>query len=67
VNLQNNLPVQFFDLENEKDWCPKGEMINYIEGQKKVQEDFSKCIELMQPGRIQHFISFSDLTYWARY
>ena len=31
--------MQFFDLENEKDWCPKGEMINYIEGQKKVQED----------------------------
>ena len=38
-----------------------------MQGQKKVQEDYSKVIELAQPGRLQHFISYSDLVYWARF
>ena len=36
VNLFNNIPVQFFDIENESDWCPKGELKNYIHGLKRV-------------------------------
>lgn len=67
INLQNNLPVQFFDIENERDWCPSLELKDYIPGQKKVQEDKSKYLELTHPGRIQHFISYSDLLYWERY
>ena len=67
INLQNNLPTQFFDIENERDWCPALELRNHVVGQKKVQEDKSKYLELTHPGRIQHFISYSDLTYWVRY
>ena len=52
INLQTNLPVQFFDIENERDWCPSLELKDYLPGQKKVQEDKSKYLELTHPGRI---------------
>ena len=32
INMQNNLPVQFFDIENEGDWCPKGELRHHVLG-----------------------------------
>ena len=67
INLQNNLPIQFFDIENEGDWCPVGELKNNITGQRKLQEDNTKYLELTHPGRIQHFISYSDWTYWVRF
>ena len=67
INLANNLPVQFFDIENERDWCPKLELKDFLHGQLKVQEDCAKYLELTKPGRLQHFISYSDLTYWVRY
>ena len=67
INLQNNLPVQFFDIENERDWCPSGELKKNVQGQKKVQQDGKKYLELSHPGRIQHFISYTDWTYWVRY
>jgi len=52
INLHSNLPCQFFDIENEKDWCPQLELHNYIPGQKKVQEDYAKYLELTHPGRV---------------
>jgi hypothetical protein len=67
INLKNNLPAQFFDVENESDWCPDFELVNFLPGQKKVQEDHSKYLELTHPGRLQHFTSYCDLTYWKRY
>ena len=67
VNLFNNIPIQFFDMENEGDWCPRGMLQNHVQGQKRMQEDNAKFLELAHPGRIQHFISFLDLTYWVRF
>ena len=67
INLQSNLPVQFFDIENERDWCPSGELKKNVQGQRKVQQDGRKYLELTHPGRIQHFISYTDWTYWVRY
>ena len=67
VNLFNNIPIQFFDMENEGDWCPRGMLQNHVKGQKRMQEDNAKFLELAHPGRIQHFISFLDLTYWVRF
>jgi hypothetical protein len=32
VNLQTNLPLQFFDIENERDWCPVGELKKNVPG-----------------------------------
>ena len=32
INMQNNLPVQFFDIENEGDWCPRGELRHHVLG-----------------------------------
>ena len=32
INLQNNLPVQFFDIENENDWCPDFALKNFLPG-----------------------------------
>ena len=52
INLQNNLPVQFFDSENERDWCPSGELKKNVQAQKKVQQDGKKYLELSHPGRI---------------
>ena len=32
VNLQTNLPLQFFDIENERDWGPVGELKKNVPG-----------------------------------
>jgi hypothetical protein len=32
-----------------------------------VQQDGKKYLELSHPGRIQHFISYTDWTYWVRF
>jgi len=32
INLANNLPCQFFDIENERDWCPKLQLVDHVYG-----------------------------------
>ena len=67
INLENNLPVQFFDAENEGDLVPHGPLKNTVSGQKKISEDMMMYLDLLHPGRVQHFISLIDLLYWERY
>lgn len=65
--MENNLPIQFFDIETEGDLVPHGALKHTVPGQKKVNEDKSKYLDLLVPGRIQHFISYMDLVYWDRF
>ena len=67
INLDNNLPVQFFDPENEKNTMPKGLLTGQIEGMKRLSSDRSRYLDITAPGRIHHFISFADLLYWERF
>ena len=46
---------------------PHGALKHTVPGQKKVNEDKSKYLDLLVPGRIQHFISYMDLVYWDRF
>lgn len=67
VNLETNLPVQFFDTENETDVLPKGPMTRHIEGMKRLSGDWSRYLDMTKPGRVHHFISYADLLYWERF
>lgn len=67
INLEDNMPVQFFDKENETDLIPHGPMKPTVQGQKKVSRDRQYYLDIVKPGRIQMFISLSDLTYWERF
>ena len=67
VNLETNLPIQFFDTENEIDVLPKGPMTKQIEGMKRLSADWSRYLDMTKPGRVHHFISYADLLYWERY
>ena len=59
--------MQFFDVETEGDLVPHGALKNTVTGQKKISEDKQMYLDLMHPGRVQHFISLTDLLYWERY
>jgi hypothetical protein len=67
INLDTNLPVQFFDPEDEMDTMPKGPLTGQIEGMKRISYDQSRYLDMTAPGRVHHFISFADLLYWERY
>jgi len=67
INLDTNLPVQFFDLENEADTMPTGPLSNQVEGMKRVSSDRSRYLDMTKPGRVHHFISLVDLMYWERF
>ena len=67
INLDTNLPVQFFDTENEADTMPKGPLTGQIEGMKRISFDRSRYLDMTAPGRVHHFISLVDLLYWERF
>jgi len=67
INLDTNLPVQFFDTENEEDTMPRGPLTGQIEGMKRISYDRSRYLDMTAPGRVHHFISFTDLLYWERF
>jgi len=67
INLETNLPVQFFDTENESDVLPKGPMHSSVAGMKRVSSDWSRYLDMTKPGRVHHFISLADLMYWERF
>ena len=66
LSLENNLPAQFFDLENEADSLPVGSLPQ-MEGIKRISFDRQRYLDLTHPGRVQHFTSFTDLLYWERF
>ena len=67
INLDTNLPIQFFDVENEADTMPTGPLHNQVEGMKRVSTDRSRYLDITKPGRVHHFISLVDLMYWERF
>ena len=67
INLETNLPIQFFDIESKEDTMPKGQLIGLVENMKRVSKDCSRYLDLTAPGRIHHFISYTDLLYWERF
>lgn len=67
INLDTNLPIQFFDTENESDTMPKGPLYNQVEGMKRISTDRLRYLDMTRPGRVHHFISFVDLLYWERF
>jgi len=67
INLENNLPIQCFDVENEADTMPKGPLSQQVEGMKRVSSDRLRYLDMTKPGRVHHFISFADLLYWERF
>ena len=66
INLDNNLPVQFFDPESEKNTMPTGQLSG-IEGMQRISNDRSRYLDITSPGRVYHFISYTDLLYWERF
>ena len=69
INLENNMPVQFFDMENEVEAIPFGSLgnVSAVGGMKRICTDNSRYLDMTKPGRIHHFLSFTDLLYWERY
>lgn len=67
VNLETNLPIQFFDTENESDVLPKGPLHAQVDGMKRISGDWSRYLDMTKPGRVHHFISLVDLMYWERF
>lgn len=67
VNLETNLPIQFFDTENESDVLPKGPLSAQVDGMKRISGDWSRYLDMTKPGRVHHFISLVDLMYWERF
>jgi len=66
INLETNLPIQFFDTENETDVLPTG-VLNMVDGMKRISSDWSRYLDMTKPGRVHHFISYADLLYWERF
>ena len=69
MGLESNVPIQFFDVDSEGDLQPNG-FKNYqsmLSGQRRISADHSKFLDLTKPGRLHHFLSFTDVTYWQRY
>ena len=58
--------MQFFDPENEKNTMPSGPLSG-IEGMKRISNDRSRYLDITAPGRVHHFISYTDLLYWERF
>ena len=58
--------MQFFDPENEKNTMPTGPLSG-IEGMKRISNDRSRYLDITAPGRVHHFISYTDLLYWERF
>ncbi len=67
VNLETNLPIQFFDTENERDVLLKGPLHAQVDGMKRISGDWSRYLDMTKPGRVHHFISLVDLMYWERF
>jgi hypothetical protein len=67
IDLDNNVPIQFFDKETEGDLIPHGALKSTVAGQKKISEDRQAYLDLLHPGRVQLFVSTLDLIYWERY
>lgn len=67
VNLDGNLPCQFFDKENEVDLVPRGFLKETIAGQKKISNCRQIYLDIKRNGQLQHFVSLMDLVYWERF
>lgn len=65
ISLENNIPCQFFDPASQKLNIPRG-YINAVgvPGQKKISYDHQKYLDRTRVGRLHHFMSLSDITYW---
>lgn len=66
-DMQDNLPVQFFDLIDDPNILPTSVIVGQVEGMKRVTSDRSLYLDLIKPGRIHHFCSVTDLLYLQRY
>ena len=67
MNLETNLPTQFFDLETEADALPRGPLNYSIRNMRRISSDRSRYLDITRPGRIHHFISYTDMLYWERF
>ena len=65
--MESNLPVQFFDSQDDTDVLPRGLITYHVEGQRRITSDRSKFLDIVKPGRVHHFNSYSNLLYWQRY
>lgn len=46
---------------------PKGLFNSQVEGMRRVSSDWSRYLDITKPGRVHHFISYTDLLYWERF
>ena len=67
VNMESNLPVQFFDLQDDTNVLPRGLITNHVDGMRRIASDRSRYLDIVKPGRVHHFNSYSNLLYWKRY
>lgn len=65
--MENNLPVQLFDSQDDTNILPKGLITNHVEGMRRISSDRSRYLDIVKPGRLHHFNSHSNLLYWQRY
>ena len=66
-DMQNNLPVQFFDLVDDPNVLPRSVIVGQVEGMKRITSNRSLYLDLIKPGRVHHFHSATDLLYLQRY
>lgn len=69
INLETNLPVQFFSIKNVPNVISNGSNGGFanIGGMKRITTDRGRYLDMAAPGRVHHFMSFVDLLYWERY
>ena len=67
LDMQDNLPVQFFDLMDDPNILPSSVIVGQVEGMKRITSNRSLYLDLIKPGRIHHFCSVTDLLYLQRY
>lgn len=66
LDMQDNLPVQFFDMVDDPKILPTKIITTQVEGVRRLMSDRSRYLDIMKPGRIHHFSSLTDILYFER-
>lgn len=47
VNMESNLPVQFFDFQDDSNILPRGLFTNHVDGMRRIASDRSRYLDIV--------------------
>lgn len=66
IDLNTNSPIQFLDAETQSHVIPQSIFARY-DPSKRISRDHSCYLDQNHPGRLNTFVSLTDLIYWERF